>query len=106
MPSINTSTVLVAGVTSANVLSGSPFEFLTKRSIIQIFVSSTVATTTCVIQIGGRSVFQGSLVPGTNRFPVRPDDGIISEPGVRGERLFMTFTDAATPTVRAIVDIA
>jgi len=105
MSTITTSTVLVAGVVSANVLAGSPFEFLVKRSVVTIFVSSTTAVTTAVVQIGGRTIFQGSLVPGTNRFPVRPDDGIVSGRGLAGERLFMTFVDPGTPTVRAIVDI-
>lgn len=105
MSTMSVSTVLVAGVTSPNVVAGLPFEFLARRSIVSIYVSSTDAVTTGVVQIGGRTLFQGSLVPGTNRFPLRLEDGIVQSRGLRGERLFITFTAAGTPTVRTLIDI-
>jgi len=105
MPTITPQVTTTAGVTSANLLAGSPFEFLTKRSVVSLYISSAAATTTAVFQIGGRTVFQGSLVPGTNRFPLRQEDGIVQARGLPGERLFLTVTDPAAVLVRCIVDI-
>ena len=107
MPTISDSVTTVAGVTTANVLSGNPFEFLTRpRNVVSLYVSSAAATTTAIFQIGGRTIFQGGLVPGTNRFPLRQEDGVVQSRGVAGERMFLTFNDPAAVAVRFLIDIA
>lgn len=106
MPTMTGSVTTAAGVVTANQVAGQPFEFIaTPRALISLYVSSAVATTTAVFQIGGRTLFQGNLVPGTNRFPLRQEDGIVQGRAIKGERLFLTFLDPAPVVVRWIIDV-
>lgn len=105
MSLISGTVTTVAGVTTGNVVTGDLFEVLQKNSTISLFVSSAVAGTICNFNIGPRTLCLGALVPGTNRFPLREDDGVTIARGLRGERLFLTFNDGAAVVVNFLIDI-
>jgi len=86
-------------VTTANVLSGSVFEFLARPSRISVGVFTAVALSaanTFTFQIGdviianAAQVFDDVLATSGKEGPVFPDDFFIqNEPGLAGQRLVL-----------------
>lgn len=105
MPTMSGSVTTVAGVRTANVIAGNSFEFLSRRSIVSVYVSAAAATAIGTFMIGGRTLFQDGDVPGTNRFPLRQEDGVVQARGVAGERLWLTFLDPGAIAINWLVDI-
>lgn len=105
MSTISGTVTTVAGVTTANVVGLDLFEVLERNATVSLYVSSAVAGTICNFQLGPRTLVLGALVPGTNRFPLREEDGVTVGRGLRGERLFLTFNDPAAVVVNFLIDI-
>lgn len=57
--------------------------------------------------VGGEQLAVDTLVPPTNRFPIAPDDTMVTTSGLRGERLFLTLrnTTGAAIVVQYAVEI-
>jgi len=111
MPTISISTSVAANAVSANVLAGSPFEFVSQPSLIKLAaVQAGAAPTdiTCDFQIGGESIIQGGIVSrGGNAFP-RFGEDLFAEAGAQaGERLFLTYanTTGAAILVVTLIDV-
>lgn len=98
---------IAANSRSANLLAGEQFEFLPSRCLIRIRMSASAVGLRADFQVGGISIVVNGAVPGTNRFPVIPDDHLLEVGGNRGERLFLTVlnTTAGALTVNTVVDI-
>jgi len=106
MSTISGTVTTTAGVTTANVVTGDLYEILAKNSTVSLFVSAAAAGVIANFIIGPRTLVLGALVPGTNRFPLREDDGVTIGRGLRGERLFLTFNDGGTSrVVNFLIDI-
>jgi len=98
---------VAANSRTANVLAGQQFEFLPARASVQVRAASSVTGIRMDMNIGGEQLAVDTLVPPTNRFPIAPDDTMITTTGMRGERLFMTFrnTTAGAIVVQYAVEI-
>lgn len=92
---------------TANLLAGQQFEFLPAESSVQLRAAAAATGVRVDFNIGGEQLGVDTLVPPTNRFPIAPDDTMISASGLRGERLFLTFrnTTAGALVVQYVVEI-
>lgn len=104
------STVSVAANTrTTNVLAGEQFEFVPPgRALVSVRVSAAATGVRGDFQIGGESILTNALVSNSNRFPIQPDDVLISGVGGRGgERLFLTLsnTTGAAIVVNYVVEL-
>lgn len=99
---------VAANVTSVNVLAGLSDEFLQGDAAITIAVVASAAGINSIFHIGGRVIIDDAPASGANRFPVIPDDIVVSgTPALGGERLILRFrnTTAGALTVSFTVDI-
>lgn len=105
--SISIQTVLVANALSGNALAGQPFEFLPRPAVVSLFLSASANSPQAFFVIGGVNIVQAFVIPNTNRFPVRPDDGAAQITAPAGARLELRFLETAglTPTVNTLIDI-
>jgi len=104
------STVSVAANTRTNnVLAGEQFEFVPGRAaLVTVRVSAAATGIRGDFQVGGESIITNALISNSNRYPVSPDDVLISGVGGRGgERLFLTFynTTAGAIVVNYVIEI-
>lgn len=100
-------TTLTANALSANVLAGNVNEFLARPAVISVFCSASGSSPQMFLNVGGIQRVQAIPMPNTNRFPVRPDDGIVQFRAPAGARLFLQYLEVAgaTPTVITLMDI-
>jgi len=111
MPTISGQVSVAANAVSANVLAGSPFEFVAQPSLIKLAVIQAGAANpdiTSDFQIGGESLLQGGNIGrGGNSFPRFRDDVIVEAGAQAGERLFLTFanTTAGALIVDFLLDV-
>ncbi len=107
MPSIAGNSSIAANTRSANLLAGQSFEFLPRPAVVSVYLTGSAAGLEVDLLIGGRSVAQAATVPGTNRSPLRLEDGIVQAAGVAGDRLFLQAlnTTGGALTENHIVDI-
>ena len=110
MPTISGSVSVAANSVSANVLAGSPFEFVSQPSIIKLAntqAGAAASDITCVFQIGGESLVQGGDVSDRDAFPTFRDDIFVEAGGQAGERLFLTYQNntAGALVVSFLLDI-
>lgn len=101
------STAVAANALSLNVLAGLQFEFLPARASVQLRASATATGLNTNFNIGGEQQAVDTLVPFSNRFPIAPDDTLLTTSGMKGERLFLTFrnTTGGSLTVNWAVEI-
>jgi len=104
---ISDSVSVAANSRTANLLSGQQFEFLPARASVQLRASSAATGVRLDFNIGGEQLAVDTLVPPTNRFPIAPDDTLLTSSGGRGERLFFTLrnTTGAAIVVQYAVEI-
>jgi len=110
MPTISGLTAVAANTTSANVLAGSPFEFVAQPSIVRLAMTQAGAAATditAVFQIGGEALMQNGNVSDRAAFPTFLDDQVLEAGASPGERLFLTFsnTTGGALDVQHLVDI-
>ncbi len=110
MPTISGLVSVAANAVSANVLAGSPFEFVAQPSIIKLASTQAGAAAsdiTANFQIGGESLMQGGNISDRSAFPTFLDDIIVEAGAQPGERLFLTFanTTAGALVVQFLLDI-
>lgn len=110
MPTISGSVSVAANAQSANVLAGSPFEFISQPSIVKLANTQAGAASsdiTAVFQIGGESLVQAGQVSDRDAFPTFRDDLFVEAGGQAGERLFLTYanTTAGALVVNFLLDI-
>ena len=107
MPTIAGNSSIAANVRSANLLAGQSFEFLPRPAVVSVYGTGSAAGLEVDLLVGGRSVAQGAVVPGTNRSPLRLEDGIVQAAGLAGDRLFLQMlnTTGGALTENHIVDI-
>lgn len=110
MPTISGSVSVAANATSANVLAGSPFEFIAQPSICKLACTQAGAAAsdiTANFQIGGEALMQAGNISDRSAFPTFLDDIIVEAGAQAGERLFLTFanTTAGALVVQFLLDI-
>ncbi len=107
MPSIAGTVSVAANTQSANLLAGESFEFLPRPALVSVYMSGAAAGFTTDFLVGGAAAVLGAVVPGTNRSPLRLEDGIVQAGGGGGDRLFLQAlnTTAGAVVINWIVDI-
>lgn len=110
MPTISGSVSVGSNDTSANVLAGSPFEFVSQPSIIKLAVTqagSAASDVTSNFQIGGEALMQAGNISNRTAFPTFLDDILVEAGAQSGERLFLTFSNTTVGAilVQFLVDI-
>jgi len=110
MPTISGSVSVAANTTSANVLAGSPFEFVSQPSLIKLALTQAGAASSDItgnFQVGGESLMQAGNVANKAGMPTFRDDLIVEAGAQNGERLFLTFanTTVGALVVQFLVDI-
>jgi len=110
MSTISVRTSVAANAVSANVLAGSPFEFVAAQSVVRLAVTQAGAAPddiTCNFQIGGESIVNGGNVSDRAAFPTFRDDQFAMAGANAGERLFLTFsnTTVGALNVDALIEI-
>jgi len=109
MPLISLATSVAANASSGNVLSGSPFEFVSQASIVSLAVTQpgAGAAITMDFQIGGESLAQQANAPNKATFPSFRDDTVVKAGAAPGERLFLNYnnTTGAAIAVSTLVEI-
>lgn len=104
---ISSSVQVAANAVSGNVLAGELFEFLPVTAAVSVFATGSAAGLRATFTLGGVTQVSDGLIPATNRYPVRPDDGLVSVGGVAGERLFLEFrnTTGGALVAQWVIDI-
>lgn len=107
MPSIAGNLSIAANAQSANLLAGESFEFLPRPALVSVYLTGSAAGLETDVLVGGAAAVLGADVPGTNRSPLRLEDGIVQAGGGGGDRLFVTVlnTTVGALTARWIIDI-
>ena len=107
MPVISGNSSVAANTQSANLLAGDNFEFIGNPSEVRLYLSGSAAGFQADFLVGGIAHAQNAVVPATNRFPLREEDGIAGVGALPGERLFLSVlnTTGGALTINWLVDI-
>ena len=111
MPTERRSIVLGAGATNNNILAGSIYEFMSRPTRVIVASSSTLPTTGVGVNFGSRTMSQvaNTLSPvqvAANLGPVIPDDVIVDDIAMPGERIVIALQDGgAGSTTRVLVQL-
>lgn len=105
MPVVQNQVSLAAGASSANLISGSAFEFARTREIISIGVAATATGTFIGLTVGSDLVLEDTppvvIAAATNGgFPLVPDQMLYNDVANPGDRIVIR---ARNPTGGAIV---
>jgi hypothetical protein len=92
--------------TSINVLGGQLFEFVPAESVVSLSATGSVAGVRATL-IAGTPLIQDQAINSNNRFPIIPDDVLLSEELAEDARLVLTFRNTTAAAVIAFwrVDI-
>lgn len=78
---------VAAGSTNENLLTGSSFEYIRSRSIVQMAILSTDPDTYATVQIGPQVIAEEFTPKQGSDFPTIPDDFFYSSYAVPGDQL-------------------
>jgi hydrogenase maturation factor HypE len=90
---ISGTVTVAANSTSTNQVAGSIFEFSPKRGIVTLYASAAATGVNGTLLVGGQAVLNNNLVGFSNRFPIIPDDRLARSGILKGDRIFLTFTN-------------
>lgn len=99
---------IAAGDVVDNLLSGSAFEFIRARSVVQMAVVSTDVDSFVTIQIGPRVLAEEFVPKNSSTYPTIPDDFFYAAGALPGDRLVVRARNAdasAAIVFRIIVQI-
>ena len=101
------STALTANQLLNNALSGEMYEFMQAAGIVTVAASGSTADVKMTFSVGGVTIAEAALIPGTNRYPILPDDFLFGTGAPAGARLIMSLleTGGAVATVKWSVRI-
>lgn len=106
MPLISLSVSVAANSSSGNVLSGSPFEFVSQASVVTLAMThagAAGASITADFQIGGESLSSQANTPFKAAFPTFETDTILRAGAAPGERLFLNLNNTTAGALVAQV---
>ena len=107
MPSISGNVAVAANTRSGNLIAGDLYEFMPSTGTVALYMTGSAAGLEVDISIGGRTIAQAFVVPGTNRFPLREEDGVTVVRAAAGQRIFLDSlnTTAGPLTANWLIDI-
>jgi len=108
MPSERRSVLLGAGATNNNIIAGSIYEFMSRPTRVIIAASSGLGTTGLGVNFGSRTMAQVGntivpLEPGAGQGPVIPDDVIVDDIAMPGERIVVSLQDGGAGTTTRVL---
>lgn len=92
---------VVANTSSANVMAGNFYEILQRPSVVEFGLVGSAVGILATVMIGPDVICQDQEVPGTNRFPLVPDDWILKAAGRAGSKIFITFRNRTAGNLNA-----
>lgn len=101
MPVITGTTVVLAGTTSLNLLTGDINEFLGRPSVVSLFCTGSAIGLRASLLIGGDVAIDDQAISDANRFPVTPDDFLSCGGGIPGDRLTLRFRNTTVGDLTA-----
>ncbi len=87
MPVIQNSTSVAANSVNDNVLAGSQFEYLPYNARLMFGINGSAAGLLADVYSGQDIVAESMAVNSQNRFPINPDDFVLTDVGAAGDRL-------------------
>lgn len=101
------STSVAANSGSGNVLSGKIAEIVTRPSKVRFAAVAAAAGVNGTILSGSETLMEESALSAANRFPLDPDDVIITDAAMPSDRLSLVFrnTTAGAIVVQWFVDV-
>lgn len=87
MPLIQGSATVAANATNENVIAGSQFEYLPYNSRVAFGLCGSAAGLFADVYSGQDIVAESMAVNTQNRFPVAPDDFVLTDIAAAGDRL-------------------
>lgn len=87
MPTIQNSVSVAANSTNDNVITGSQFEFLPYNAKLDFGLCGSAAGLEVDVYTGQDTVAERYAVNTQNRFPINPDDFVLSDIAMAGERV-------------------
>jgi len=100
MPIMTDRRSIAIGASVENVLQGKQHEFLSRPSIIHYAPVASVNATFATLLVGNETHLSAQEISAANRFPVFPDDVMISVPGLQGERILVGYrNDNVAPSI-------
>lgn len=98
MPSFRQTVTLGALATNNNIMAGSIYEFPNQVTRVVISAVSALPTTTMGVNFGSRTIASAvdNVIPtqtAVNVGPVVPDDIVVDDVAMPGERLVISLTD-------------
>jgi len=107
-PMMQDSLSVAANSVSANVLAGLLYEFLPSHARVSFLATGSATGLRATVNIGGEQVLDDAAVNLQNRFPIIPDDLLVTDGGRMGERLIFRFRNTTVGALTAfwLVQIA
>jgi hypothetical protein len=87
VPVIQNSTSVAANSVNDNVLAGSQFEYLPYNARLMFGINGSAAGLLADVYSGQDIVAESMAVNSQNRFPINPDDFVLTDVGAAGDRL-------------------
>lgn len=110
MPMMTDTQSIAANTTIANVLAGKSREFVSEPSVVTLSATGSAIGLLATLIIGEEIVLDDQAIPLTNRFPIQPDDQLVSGGGFPGDRIVVKMRNstggALTSWVRVDVEPA
>ena len=95
------STLVAANGSSGNVLAGDIIEFPERPSRIRIYVTGSAVGLVSTARAGSRTLMSESVLSQANRFPVDPDDRMVQDGALAGQRLQLEFRNTTAGALTA-----
>lgn len=96
---------VAANATVQNAISGKTMEYLAAPSRVRVGINAAAIGLFATVIIGTNVVLEDQEVSSINRFPQDPEDFILDEPGLPGDRIVVKLrnsTGAAIITFSAV----
>jgi hypothetical protein len=101
---------IAANTTIQNILAGKSREFVMEPSVVTLSATGSAVGLLATLIIGEEIVMDDQAIPLTNRFPILPDDMLVSGGGYPGDRIVVKIRNstggALTSWVRVDVEPA
>ena len=105
MPIITDRRSVAANASVANVFSGSQYEFLPFDAVVEFGIVAAAVGMNASVTSGTDILQQDQEVSGVNRFPVYPDDFVLTDVVAAGERLVVALRNTTAAAI-VVVSVA
>lgn len=101
MPTMTDVRSVAANTTIANVLQGKTNEFLPANSLVRVGVNASAVGLFSSVLIQEKVILEDQEVSSQNRIPIDPDDIILEEIGLAGDRIIVKVRNSTGVAITA-----